>query len=202
MINRVNISASVHPNFMGCWVFEDTSVCDDLIQFFEENRESHRAGRTSLRSVNETVKQSTDIPIAPLDLKEKKFYVFSKFIEHLHCCHLDYFEQWELLKKFYPRLHIGPFNLRRYDTGGHFGAVHSERTSLNALQRVFAWMTYLNDVPEGGETEFTLFDLSIKPEKGKTLIWPAEWTHAHRGSIVKQGPKYITTGWLQLPDDL
>lgn len=202
MIERQNISDTGIPNFMGCWVFEDTSVCDDLIQFFEDNKESQRAGRTSLRSVNENVKRSTDIPIAPLDLKEEKFQVFLKFIEHLEACHLDYLDQWGLLKKFYPRLHIGPFNLRRYDAGGHFGAVHSERTSLNVLHRVLAWMTYLNDVPEGGETDFVLYNLSIKPEKGKTLIWPAEWTHAHRGSVVKQGPKYITTGWLQLPDDV
>ena len=97
-------------------------------------------------------------------------------------------------------MHIGPFNVRRYDAGGHFGALHSERTSLNVLHRILAWMTYLNDVPEGGETEYPMFGLKIKPEKGKTVIWPAEWTHAHMGSMVTTGPKYIITGWLHHPD--
>ncbi|PPR34890.1 MAG: hypothetical protein CFH35_01844 [Alphaproteobacteria bacterium MarineAlpha9_Bin5] len=202
MIDRLKIDSSEYPNFMGCWMFQDKSVCDDLIKFFEDNEESQTEAWTSLHKVQETVKKSRDISIAPLDLKEEKFHPFLKFIDHLQCCHLDYLEQWDLLKSFYPILHIGPFNLRRYDTGGHFGAVHSERTSLNVLHRVLAWMTYLNDVPEGGETEFPLFRLKVKPEKGKTLIWPAEWTHAHRGSIVKKGPKYITTGWLHLPDDI
>ena len=57
-------------------------------------------------------------------------------------------------------------------------------------------MTYLNDVPEGGETEFPMFGLKVKPETGKTLIWPAEWTLAHLGSVVKNGKKYIITGWM------
>ena len=63
-------------------------------------------------------------------------------------------------------------------------------------------MTYLNNVEEGGTTDFLYYDLSIKPEIGKTLIWPAEWTHAHRGDIVNKGLKYIITGWLHLPDEL
>ena len=60
-------------------------------------------------------------------------------------------------------------------------------------------MTYLNDVSDGGETEFPYYNLKVTPEKGKTLIWPSEWTHAHRGCIVKKGPKYIITGWMHFP---
>ena len=71
-------------------------------------------------------------------------------------------------------------------------------TSINNLQRLFAWMTYLNDVNEedGGTTDFDYYKIKVKPEKGKTLIWPAEWTHAHYGSILKSGEKFIITGWI------
>ena len=99
-------------------------------------------------------------------------------------------------------MHIGPFNIQKYDDGGHFRKLHAERTSLHTLHRVFAWMTYLNDVPEGGETEFPMYGLKIKPEKGKTLIWPAEWTHAHKGAVVAKGNKYIITGWMHYPDSI
>ena len=65
------------------------------------------------------------------------------------------------------------------------------------MHRVFAWMTYLNDIKsDNGNTYFPHFDLKIKPEKGKTLIWPAEWTHAHAGEILKDETKYIITGWM------
>ena len=44
------------------------------------------------------------------------------------------------------------------------------------MQRVLAFMTYLNDVEEGGETSFHYYDINVQPKKGKTMIWPAEWT--------------------------
>ena len=59
--------------------------------------------------------------------------------------------------------------------------------------------TYLNDVDDGGQTNFDHYKIKIKPEIGKTLIWPAEWTHAHTGEILKSGKKYIVTGWMHFP---
>ena len=61
-------------------------------------------------------------------------------------------------------------------------------------------MTYLNDVLEGGETIFPMLGVSVKPVRGKTLLWPAEWTHAHLGKAVEKGNKYIITGWMHFPD--
>ena len=88
------------------------------------------------------------------------------------------------------------FNLQRYKPGQHFKKIHSERLSIDDLHRIFAFMTYLNDVEEGGSTYFSHYDLEIQPRKGLTLIWPAEWTHAHRGNILRKGSKYIITGWI------
>ena len=201
MIERINQDGSKHPTFIGCWMLENTSICDDLMEFFEHNHAAQTAGVSSSRKVQENIKKSTDISISPFDLENENFNVVSRYIEQLKLCYLDYLEQWEFLKSTFPRFHIGPFNLRRYDEGGHFQELHAERTSLNSLHRVLAWMTYLNDVPEEGETEFPMFGLKIKPEKGKTLIWPAEWTHAHLGSVVKNGKKYIITGWMHFPID-
>jgi len=60
-------------------------------------------------------------------------------------------------------------------------------------------MTYLNDDFVGGTTSFTHHNIDVQPITGKTLIWPAEWTHAHKGNIVESGTKYIATGWIHLP---
>ena len=57
-------------------------------------------------------------------------------------------------------------------------------------------MTYLNNVEDKGQTEFYYQKLNVKPEKGLTLIWPAEWTHTHRGNKVIKGTKYMITGWM------
>ena len=98
-------------------------------------------------------------------------------------------------------LDIGSFNIGKYEPGQHFQKIHCERSSLGTLHRLFAFMTYLNDVDDGGETKFSHFNVKVKPEIGKTNIWPAEWTHAHTGEILKSGKKYIITGWLHFPSD-
>ena len=104
------------------------------------------------------------------------------------------------MKTFVKKIHIGPFNIQKYLPGGHFGRLHAERTDMAHIHRIFAWMTYLNDVDDGGTTDFDYYNVKVKPETGKTLIWPAEWTHAHRGSVLNGGEKYIITGWLHFTD--
>ena len=109
--------------------------------------------------------------------------------------------QFPFLDSMLPRVDLGSFNIQRYLPGGHFKLEHSERTSIINSFRVLVWMTYLNDVTDGGSTTFTHQDLEIQPQKGKTLIWPAEWTHAHLGNILNSGEKYIITGWMHFPHE-
>ena len=157
-----------------------------------------KKGVTSGNTINEEVKKTTDITINPDSLKNKDYEVFVTYFNHLNECFLDYKDQYPFLKTFIKKIGIGPFNIQKYSKGDHFSRLHSERTSINNLQRLFAWMTYLNDVNEedGGTTDFDYYKIKVKPEKGKTLIWPAEWTHAHYGSILKSGEKFIITGWI------
>ena len=62
-------------------------------------------------------------------------------------------------------------------------------------------MTYLNDVKDGG-TEFLHQNITTPAKKGLTLIWPAFWTHTHRGVISKTKEKYIVTGWINFINQL
>ena len=57
-------------------------------------------------------------------------------------------------------------------------------------------MFYLNDVAEGGETEFYYQDVKIKPKAGTMVIAPAYFTHTHRGNVPKSNDKYILTSWV------
>jgi hypothetical protein len=63
--------------------------------------------------------------------------------------------------------------------------------------RVITYLWYLNTVEEGGETEFWGTH-TIKPERGKLLLFPASWTFPHRGKMPLSHDKYIITGWLYL----
>ena len=196
-MKKISISTELNPHFIGMWNINDNNLCKNIIKFFEENSELHRKGKAG-DHVNDKVKKTTDITINPNNLFEKKYNIFNTYFEYLHKCFLDYREDFPYLKDFLKKITIGPFNLQKYLPGDHFSAIHCERTDLQSLHRIFAWMTYLNDVSEtdGGSTDFNYYKVKVQPECGKTLIWPAEWTHAHAGSILKNGKKYIITGWI------
>ena len=117
----------------------------------------------------------------------------------MYDCYQDYKTQWPFLNKSLEVVDIPTFNIQKYEIGGHFARMHCEREGVPSMHRVFAWMTYLNDVEDGGETFFEHYNLKIKPEIGKTLIWPAEWTHSHKGEVLNNGLKYIITGWMHFP---
>ena len=190
------------PTFIGSWVISPLSICDELISYFELNQEKQRQGGT-VGGVNLDDKNSTDIKISPNDVKLPGNEVFEDYFHSLYSCYQDYVKNWPFLTTFAEKLQISSFNLQRYQSGQHFQKLHTERSNLATLHRVFAWMTYLNDVDQedGGATLFSHYDLAIQPKKGLTLIWPAEWTHAHKGNILKANNKYIITGWMTFSND-
>ena len=57
-------------------------------------------------------------------------------------------------------------------------------------------MWYLNDVEEGGSTEFTEFELAIQPKAGSLLIFPPFWMFPHKGNLLKTGKKYLLSTYL------
>ena len=186
---------NLNPHFIGSWAMEPVSICEDLINYFELNLARQKTGRAGGRS-NLNVKDSIDIMVKPKEIILPGNEAFKDYFEKLFECYKNYIEEWPFLKDIASNLEIGSFNLQRYKPGQHFKKIHTERSNLHSLHRIFAFMTYLNDVEEGGSTYFSHYDLEIQPQKGLTLIWPAEWTHAHRGNILRKGSKYIITGWI------
>ena len=95
----------------------------------------------------------------------------------------------------------GNINIQKYLQGkGGYPHWHSEQFPQlghnEALHRVVLYMYYLNDVEEGGETEFYYQNKKIKPKKGTMVIAPASFTHSHRGNIPRSHDKYIATSWI------
>ncbi len=96
---------------------------------------------------------------------------------------------------------LGSIQAQKYRAGeGGYPYWHSEvypqKGHNDALHRVLLFMFYLNDVDDGGETEFFYQDRKIKPSKGDMVIAPAYFTHTHRGCIPKSNDKYILTSWV------
>jgi len=88
--------------------------------------------------------------------------------------------------------------LQKTKKSGGYHIWHHEQSDLATIERVLVWTIYLNDVKEGGETEFLYQSQRIKAKKGKIVIFPAGFTHTHRGNPPISGDKYILTGWWNL----
>ena len=80
--------------------------------------------------------------------------------------------------------------------GDGFYKWHMENVGKNdSLYRHLVFMTYLNTLDDAG-TEFYYQKTTTPCEKGLTIIWPATWTHTHRGVTNYKGEKSIITGWF------
>ena len=98
----------------------------------------------------------------------------------------------------------GPFNYTRLKiqktlpTEG-FHVWHIEHAKGNGNEgRAFVFSIYLNDVEEGGETEFLHQSVRVKPKTGRIVIWPAAFPYVHRGNPPLKHEKYILTSWMML----
>lgn len=98
---------------------------------------------------------------------------------------------------------LGQVNIQRYTKGkGGYHHWHSEYyphpkdPQQDSLHRVLLFSYYLNDVNEGGETEFFYQQRKIKPKKGSLIIAPAGFTHTHKGAVPISNDKYFMTSWI------
>ncbi|MBE9549587.1 MAG: 2OG-Fe(II) oxygenase [Proteobacteria bacterium] len=102
---------------------------------------------------------------------------------------------------------LGNINIQKYqqNQGGYFHwhsehFPHPQDPANLSLHRTLLWMFYLNDVEEGGETDFYYQDVRVKPAKGTLVIAPAGFTHTHRGAMPVSSDKYIFTSWVLFQD--
>lgn len=88
------------------------------------------------------------------------------------------------------------FKIHKVKPGGGYHTWHYENSAWQFRDRFMAYMTYLKVPESGGETEFLHQSMRIEPEVGTTLMWPAGFTHQHRGNPPLKGEKMYITGWL------
>jgi len=187
-------------SFIGGGIMEP-EICDGLIEFWHdcdylEKTPGHSGGANGGKGgVDKTIKDSIDMTI-PRYHKDPRIL---NFIDGLGEITREYVNYWPMLRTIHWDL-MEDFNMQWYPPGGGFHMMHCERNSAHpeCVRRVMAWMTYLNDIEEGGETFFDVQNCKVKPKKGLTLIWPADWTHFHKGIAAPNEEKIIVTGWYDL----
>lgn len=186
-------------NFIG--IFENAvpaEDCQGLIDYFEKlrsynlvyNRQELNEGKPHVK------KDETAFILQPAVMFNSKNTVVQQFLSKFWDCYSQYVDQYSILAD--ADTHgIGSIRLQKTKPGEGYHSWHYETPSPLVSHRFLAWSLYLNTVDEGGETEFLYQHQRIKAEQGKLVIWPAGFTHTHRGNPPLSGDKYLLTGWIE-----
>ena len=133
-----------------------------------------------------------------ITLEEDMFWrnQYTDFLDYCHNVLLpQYTNHWFHELRDHTRIFEG--KVQKTTIGEGYHEFHCEVMGKGSRDRVLAWSLYLNDVEDGGETEFLYQSQRFKPKKGDFLVWPAGFTHTHRGNPPLSNDKYICTGWVE-----
>ena len=149
-------------------------------------------GAFGIGTIDKSIKDSTDV-IFYNNSKDPTVRTFFKELTNcLHRYRNKYlFDRHHCLWTAHENL------IQHYKKGGGYHLLHYERTGMHTLSRQLAYKLYCNTLKNGG-TRFPFQDKVLNAEQGKLVIWPADFTHPHRGVISPDEEKYIVTGWLEI----
>ena len=157
-------------------------TCNNLISFFESN--ITMANKGGVGNIMELDDLEIPISIYKSDILKKGILAtFARYKEKYPLLSTN-LADWDVDDVAY---------LMRYEPKAYYSYIHCETDG--SPNRILAWMIYLNTIKTGGGTEFIHQKTTLFPMAGSMYIWPASWTHMHRGVPAPNERKYIITGW-------
>lgn len=185
--------------FIGDFSIE-LQICDRLIELHRacDRQGLVEAGRVYLGAdvaVDVSKKDSFDVRVSDIPEALQNEYGVPSYIRELRRCTQEYLRRFPHLSKSAFGVTESPV-IQHYRPGGGFKIEHFERMNSASATRVLVWMTFLNDVTDAGGTRFVYQDRTFEARKGRTLIWPPDFTHTHVGVVSPSQHKYIITGWF------
>lgn len=188
-------------NFVG--VFENAvspEYCKETIDYFESMRSLDLVIDSSQYSTKTTNlrKDETVFAFQPEVLAlYPTHWALRGFTDAFWPCYQEYTKEYSALYNAAKHGIIG-LRVQRTPVGGGYHEWHFENGHFENASRIITMMMYLNDIDEGGETEFLYQHRRVSPKAGTIVIWPTGFTHTHRGNPPLSNTKYIVTGWLNL----
>ena len=174
--------------------YEPEKDCENTIEIFEKfanDKPSRSAGLSVFNKNRQKIcTQST------FNLNED-LIINAYIYKYVKTGLKSYVKKYDFLEEFFdkPWCRIAPhYNVQKYDgeKEGYF-SLHNEQSGMHPY-RMLVWMVYLNNAKRG--TEYPYQKRTVTPKMGRTVIWPASWTHPHKGVTPNIGIKYIATGWF------
>ena len=191
-----------YENFVG--VYDDllpAGYCQHLISEFDRleldnvgaNRQKGEGAKKHIKDDYQININGRSIWMTPFQDQNPK----DMFFDGLQTCYNLYTDKYSVLKE--GKIRGDTMKMQRTAPGGGYHVWHGEQGNGQNANRVLVYMLYLNTLPleSAGETEFLYQQKRYSPIENRMIVWPASYTHAHRGNTVfGEQSKYIVTGWF------
>lgn len=181
--------------------FMDEKTCDLMIEWFKQQQDFNKVySRFQSEGVSSKLKKDLSTNV----MGDNFYHVFRNFAPDLFSAAMNnilrlYTKETDIMTFInLPDLHWSTFKVQKTSPSGGYHVWHVEQSakSFDMAIRVLVFTVYLNDVEEGGETEFLFQNQRCKSKKGRVCIFPASFPYVHRGNPPLKGDKYIATGWF------
>lgn len=164
----------------------DPKLCRHVVQTFESMPQLQVPNGIGARP---GLEQSGWVEMDVSRLPEPRFHAF--IVAQVQEYYAKYNQACRLTLPISPIHRLSDVIIKRYRPGGtekfqvHFDALRE----VSNRYLVFLW--YLNDVEQGGETEFPDLGVKVKAAAGRLLMFPPYWLYQHAGLPPVSGDKYI-----------
>jgi Rps23 Pro-64 3,4-dihydroxylase Tpa1-like proline 4-hydroxylase len=181
------------------WVKDDVisrEICESIIKKF--NADERKSPGITGSGYQPKAKRSTDLVISGKEEWKEEDALFFDVLAENHPQYQKYVDDimnGESSIQIFRSVDVkdSGYQIQKTIPGEEY-VWHNDSAASVDYNRALTYIWYLNDVPEGGETEFYDGTL-IKPVRGRMVIFPATWTFMHRGK-TPASDKYIVTGWM------
>jgi len=175
------------------------SECQQIVDHF------NKLDQLNLSYTRRTIKDGlahhkSDTGVYVLDEKSLRFGpgagFLGFFMERFWNCWTEYIDHYSVMHEAGKHT-IRSMKIQKTLPGEGYHQWHFESDAIERSSRICAWAVYLNTVELGGETEWLYQSVRIPATQGTLTIWPAGFTHTHRGNPPISGEKYLITGWVE-----
>ena len=200
--NEVSKSSSDNKLSLVNFIYENENsipdvLCDNIIELYDSEENKHPGSTHG--GVQKQIKDTTDFNIPKKNKMWEKInnFLLQELHKNLKLYHRKMNQDYKIDNLLPQNIFIENFMVQHYKKGVGKYLYHNDgHVSYNLhKRRIITYIFYLNDVNEGGETEF-FKEYTITPKKGKIVLFPANWCYPHCGKMPVSNDKYIITGWV------
>ena len=169
----------------------DDDVCEKIIENFHKSEYSYtdREQRPSFSELNISQRFMKN-DLLWINIQNKLTDVFADTTEL-------YMKQLDVSADFPAKYAFEEHRLKMYDNNQYDQfKPHVDVGDYNSARRFLVLFLYLNDVNQGGETNFPRLNYQVMPKCGRISVFPATWQWRHAGLPPVSNKKYIVGTYL------